>query len=68
MRKALCVGIDCYEHVDDLHGGVNDANSVKAKTIHPPRIRGLPAQTTASPFPRTAQLPESKDSTQMPPP
>ena len=30
MRKALCVGIDCYEHVDDLHGCVNDANSVKA--------------------------------------
>ena len=27
MRKALCVGIDCYEHVDDLHGCVNDANS-----------------------------------------
>ena len=30
MRKALCVGIDCYEHADDLHGCVNDANSVKA--------------------------------------
>lgn len=30
MRKALCVGIDCYEHVADLHGCVNDANSVKA--------------------------------------
>lgn len=30
MRKALCIGIDCYEHVHDLHGCVNDANSVKA--------------------------------------
>ena len=30
MRKALCVGIDCYEHINDLHGCVNDANSVKA--------------------------------------
>ena len=30
MRKALCVGIDSYEEVDDLHGCVNDANSVKA--------------------------------------
>ena len=30
MRKALCVGIDCYEHIGDLHGCVNDANSVKA--------------------------------------
>ena len=30
MRKALCVGIDSYEKVDDLHGCVNDANSVKA--------------------------------------
>lgn len=30
MRKALCVGIDCYEKVDDLHGCVNDANAVKA--------------------------------------
>lgn len=30
MKKALCVGIDCYEHVDDLHGCVNDANSIKA--------------------------------------
>lgn len=30
MRKALCVGIDCYEHADDLHGCVNDANAVKA--------------------------------------
>lgn len=29
MRKALCVGIDCYEHIDDLHGCVNDANAVK---------------------------------------
>ena len=27
MRKALCVGIDCYEHVDDLHGCVNDAKN-----------------------------------------
>lgn len=30
MRKALCVGIDSYEHVEDLCGCVNDANSVKA--------------------------------------
>ncbi len=30
MRKALCVGIDSYENVNDLHGCVNDANSVKA--------------------------------------
>lgn len=30
MRKALCVGIDSYKFVDDLHGCVNDANSVKS--------------------------------------
>lgn len=30
MRKALCVGIDNYENADDLHGCVNDANSVKS--------------------------------------
>lgn len=30
MKKALCVGIDCYEHVEDLQGCVNDANAVKA--------------------------------------
>lgn len=30
MRKALCVGIDSYEKVCDLHGCVNDANGVKA--------------------------------------
>lgn len=30
MRKALCVGIDSYETFDDLHGCVNDANSVKS--------------------------------------
>jgi len=30
MRKALCVGIDCYEKIKDLHGCVNDANGVKA--------------------------------------
>ena len=30
MRKALCVGIDAYEHIKDLHGCVNDANDVKA--------------------------------------
>jgi uncharacterized caspase-like protein len=30
MRRALCVGIDSYENVDDLHGCVNDANSVKS--------------------------------------
>ena len=30
MRKALCVGIDCYQYVSDLYGCVNDANSVKA--------------------------------------
>ena len=29
MKKALCVGIDSYEHVTDLHGCVNDANAVK---------------------------------------
>lgn len=30
MRKALCVGIDSYTVIEDLHGCVNDANSVKA--------------------------------------
>ena len=30
MRKALCVGIDSYSALNDLHGCVNDANSVKA--------------------------------------
>ena len=30
MRKALCVGIDSYKCAGDLHGCVNDANSVKA--------------------------------------
>lgn len=30
MRKALCVGIDSYEKVTDLHGCVNDANGVRA--------------------------------------
>ena len=30
MRKALCVGIDSYKVVSDLHGCVNDANSVKS--------------------------------------
>ena len=30
MRKALCVGIDAYEHISDLHGCVNDANDVKS--------------------------------------
>ena len=30
MRKALCVGIDSYENISDLHGCVNDANSVKS--------------------------------------
>ncbi len=30
MRKALCVGIDSYKSVGDLHGCVNDANSVKS--------------------------------------
>lgn len=29
MRKALCVGIDSYKHLENLHGCVNDANSVK---------------------------------------
>ncbi len=29
MRKALCVGIDSYAVASDLHGCVNDANSVK---------------------------------------
>lgn len=28
MRKALCVGIDNYEHVQNLSGCVNDANAV----------------------------------------
>lgn len=28
MRKALCVGIDNYEHVPNLSGCVNDANAV----------------------------------------
>lgn len=30
MRKALCVGIDSYMKVDDLHGCVSNANAVKA--------------------------------------
>ncbi len=30
MRKALCVGIDSYQNIADLHGCVNDANSVKS--------------------------------------
>lgn len=30
MRKALCVGIDSYEHINDLQGCVNDANAVKS--------------------------------------
>jgi hypothetical protein len=30
MKKALCVGIDSYKYANDLHGCVNDANSVKA--------------------------------------
>lgn len=30
MRKALCVGIDNYLHIDDLQGCVKDANSVRA--------------------------------------
>lgn len=30
MRKALCVGIDSYKNIKDLHGCVNDANAVKA--------------------------------------
>ena len=30
MRKALCVGIDSYQNASDLHGCVNDANSVKS--------------------------------------
>lgn len=30
MRKALCVGIDSYKSITDLHGCVNDANGVKA--------------------------------------
>lgn len=30
MRKALIVGIDHYEHIDNLSGCVNDAHSVRA--------------------------------------
>jgi len=30
MRKALCVGIDSYEHVTDLKGCVNDADAVSS--------------------------------------
>ena len=30
MRKAVCVGIDNYKTIGDLHGCVNDANAVKA--------------------------------------
>ena len=30
MRKALCVGIDSYEKIRDLHGCVSDASGVKA--------------------------------------
>lgn len=28
MKKALCVGIDSYEHINSLHGCVNDATAV----------------------------------------
>lgn len=34
MRKALCVGIDCYKKTNNLHGCVNDANGVKAVLEH----------------------------------
>jgi hypothetical protein len=30
MRIALIVGIDCYQHIDQLFGCVNDAHSVKS--------------------------------------
>lgn len=30
MRKALCVGIDCYKNIAGLYGCVNDANEVKS--------------------------------------
>lgn len=30
MKKALCIGIDCYKYINNLHGCVNDANSVRA--------------------------------------
>lgn len=30
MRKALIVGVDYYDHINPLHGCVNDAHSVKA--------------------------------------
>jgi hypothetical protein len=30
MRKALIVGIDFYEHINSLHGCVNDAYAIKA--------------------------------------
>lgn len=33
MKKALCIGIDSYEHVQDLHGCVNDANAMKAMIV-----------------------------------
>ena len=29
MRKALCVGIDSYEKINNLYGCVNDASLVK---------------------------------------
>lgn len=30
MRKALVVGVDYYDHINALHGCVNDAHSVKS--------------------------------------
>jgi uncharacterized caspase-like protein len=30
MRKALVVGVNYYEHINPLHGCVNDAHAVKA--------------------------------------
>ena len=30
MRKALIVGVDYYEHIGSLHGGVNDAYAVNS--------------------------------------
>ena len=35
MRKALCVGIDSYEHIDDLQGCVNDASGKAREFVMP---------------------------------
>lgn len=33
MKKALCIGIDSYESLNDLHGCVNDANCTSQQKL-----------------------------------